>query len=150
VRITSCCARGGRPTRTPTRPPRTPAEDLYESTLANLARWWERWWLPTVCRGTGHRTAVVGETDDEGVIYQEDEEPALDLDRHDGMRLFDVWVAGSDAGSMAVGLAPDAAAFWAALEADLPDRAARLHCPERAIQVLLLTDHSGAGDLRNT
>jgi hypothetical protein len=124
------------------------AESLVDSTLATLTRWCARWWLPRQCRADDHRSTVMGETDvTSGIVFTDAE---IDLLDDVGMRTIDIWVAGGRRGRIALGQAPDAATFWAAVDAGPPpEYADDLARPGEGLRVLFLTDRSGEGDLRN-
>jgi hypothetical protein len=125
------------------------AESLVGSSLAILTGWCARWWLPWQCRADGHRSVMVGETDDsEGIIYTE-APSEIDLAADVGMRTLDIWVARGSGHRIALGHAPDAATFWAAVDAEPPDDADDLVRPGAGLHVLFLTDRSGEGDLRD-
>ena len=125
------------------------AESLVDSTLATLTRWCARWWLPRQCRADDHRSTVMGETDVTSGIVFTDAPAEIDLLDDVGMRTIDIWVAGGHRSGIALGLAPDAATFWSAVDAEPPDHADDLVRPGEGLRVLFLTDRSGEGNLRD-
>ncbi|WP_219414825.1 hypothetical protein [Pseudonocardia nigra] len=60
------------------------------------------------------------------------------------MRLIEVWVAVDGRGGMALGAARDADEFWAGV-----DDTSELQRPDEPLEVVLLTERSGDGDLRD-
>ncbi|SDM73743.1 hypothetical protein SAMN04489726_3140 [Allokutzneria albata] len=106
--------------------------------LDALTGWWERWMLPAQCRGAAHELAVIA-----------DPVEVVGPDLHDdiGLRSFDVWTADRDDGFGAVLAAvPDAAAFRTVVEEEAEGEVSG--APVR-LRVLLLTESSGDGDLRD-
>jgi hypothetical protein len=92
---------------------------------------------------------VMGETDVTSGIVFTDAPSEIDLLDDVGMRTIDIWVAGGRRSRIALGLAPDAATFWSAVDAEPPDHADDLVRPGEGLRVLLLTDRSGEGNLRD-
>lgn len=128
------------------------ADDLLEVTLRGLTQWAGRWWVRWECRGTGHEPQPVAETDGYGLV--ELRGAGVDLEDDVGMCTLDVWVTTHGA-AMALGVpgdpavgAADAGAFAAAAAEQVEP--ARDWPPPRLLRVLLLTDRSGDGDLRDT
>jgi hypothetical protein len=125
------------------------AESLLDSTLAILTGWCARWWIPRQCRANDHRPVVMGETDDSwGLVFTE-APSEIDLADDIGMRTLDIWIAGGRQNQIALAHAPDAATFWAAVDAEPPDHADDLVRPGEGLHVLFLTDRSGSGNLRD-
>lgn len=121
------------------------ANHLPDVLIDALTSWCLRWRPFTDCRSPWHGPTVLSETVSE-VVYPE---PAgVDLDTGTGMHPLDLWIAGNAAGQTVIGVAADAAPFWAAIEAD-GSEVAGLQRPGRGLRVLFLTDRSGCGDLRD-
>jgi hypothetical protein len=125
------------------------ADSLLDATFATLTSWCARWWLPWQCRAGDHRSTVVGEADVlSGLVYT-DTPSEIDLDEDVGMRTIDVWVARGRHDRIALGTAPDAATFWAAVDAEPSEHPDDLVRPGERLRVLFLTERSGEGDLRD-
>jgi hypothetical protein len=113
------------------------ADALPDAVMDALTAWWKQWVLPAQCRWAGHEPgahelAVVADHVD--VIGS----GPVDLHDDVGMRSLDVWIADRrDRPGVALSVDPDAPGFSTVLG------------PPVQLRVLLLTEGSGDGDLRD-
>jgi hypothetical protein len=124
------------------------AADSFPTFLMDaMAAWWKRWVLPAQCRWAGHQPGaheLVVVADPVEVLWSE----GPDLHDDVGMRPLDIWVAArQELPGAVVVTAPTASAARAALDEAQSDEGP-LGPPTR-LRVLLLTERSGEGNLRD-